>query len=65
MFYVLSSSKSKTIAENTKLKNNLLSHFDLVFLILDKPEESSDKHYSELIIMVQNMFETSNTHVLI
>jgi DNA replicative helicase MCM subunit Mcm2 (Cdc46/Mcm family) len=46
------SSKSKTIAENTRLSNNLLSQFDLVFLILDKPEEDSDKHYSELIMMV-------------
>ncbi|CAG8570548.1 572_t:CDS:10 [Paraglomus brasilianum] len=49
--------KSKTIAENTKLNNNLLSHFDLVFLILDKPEESSDKHYSELIMMTRSRGE--------
>ncbi|CAG8542571.1 6160_t:CDS:10 [Paraglomus occultum] len=49
--------KSKTIAENTKLKNNLLSHFDLVFLILDKPEESSDRHYSELIMKARSRGE--------
>jgi DNA helicase MCM8 len=34
---------SKTINENLKLSSALLSRFDLVFILLDKPEEGHDR----------------------
>lgn len=34
--------KSKTVAENLKMGSALLSRFDLVFILLDKPDEEMD-----------------------
>lgn len=31
--------KAKTVSENLKMKGPLLSRFDLVFILLDKPDE--------------------------
>lgn len=33
--------KAKTVSENLKMKGPLLSRFDLVFILLDKPDEVS------------------------
>lgn len=35
--------KSKSIAENLKIKPAMLSRFDLVFILLDKPDSEMDK----------------------
>jgi len=41
---------SKTINENLKMSAALLSRFDLVFILLDKPEEAHDRKLSEYIM---------------
>lgn len=35
--------KSKTVCENLKIALPLLSRFDLVFIILDRPDEKRDR----------------------
>ena len=35
--------RSKTVCENLKLPSNILSRFDLVFVLLDKPNEHMDR----------------------
>ncbi len=40
--------RSKTIAENLKISPALLSRFDLIFILLDKPNEATDKQLSEV-----------------
>jgi len=42
--------KSKTVAENLKLSGPLLSRFDLLFILLDKPNEEYDFKLSAHII---------------
>lgn len=42
--------KSKTVAENLKLNPALLSRFDLVFILVDKPDEEMDGLLSDHIM---------------
>ncbi|CAM9928258.1 unnamed protein product [Ectocarpus fasciculatus] len=42
--------RGKTIAENLKMSAALLSRFDLVFILLDRPDEEHDKRLSEHIM---------------
>ncbi|KAH1123282.1 hypothetical protein J1N35_006442 [Gossypium stocksii] len=42
--------RAKTVNENLKLSPALLSRFDLVFILLDKPDEQLDKQLSEHIM---------------
>ncbi|XP_068424164.1 DNA helicase MCM8, partial [Clinocottus analis] len=42
--------RSKTVSENLKMGSPLLSRFDVVFLLLDIPDESHDRHLSEYIM---------------
>ena len=42
--------RSKTIAENLKISPALLSRFDLIFILLDKPDEALDKRLSEHVM---------------
>ncbi|XP_066362627.1 probable DNA helicase MCM8 isoform X2 [Miscanthus floridulus] len=42
--------RAKTVNENLKMSAALLSRFDLVFILLDKPDESLDKRVSDHII---------------
>lgn len=42
--------RAKTIAENLKMAPALLSRFDLIFILLDKPDESIDKRLSEHVL---------------
>jgi len=44
--------KSKSFRENTKISNAILSRFDLIFLLLDKPDPDHDKKLSEHIMKV-------------
>jgi len=46
---------SKTVNENLKMPSALLSRFDLVFILLDKPEESHDRMLSEYIMQSHSM----------
>ncbi|GBP28130.1 DNA helicase MCM8 [Eumeta japonica] len=43
-------SKSKTVSENLKLNSALLSRFDLVFILLDQPDEKTDAMLSEHVL---------------
>lgn len=45
-------SRAKTVNENLKMSAPLLSRFDLVFILLDKPDELLDKRVSEHIMSV-------------
>ncbi|XP_018328891.1 DNA helicase MCM8 [Agrilus planipennis] len=42
--------KAKTVSENLKMGSPLLSRFDLVFIILDKPDETADALLSEHVL---------------
>lgn len=42
--------RAKTVNENLKMSAALLSRFDLVFILLDRPDELLDKHVSEHIM---------------
>lgn len=42
--------RSKSVAENLKLSPAMLSRFDLVFILLDKPDEGIDKRLSEHVM---------------
>ncbi|XP_077438575.1 DNA helicase MCM8 [Vanacampus margaritifer] len=42
--------RSKTVSENLKMGSPLLSRFDVVFLLLDIPDESHDRRLSEHIM---------------
>ncbi|CAG8603639.1 734_t:CDS:10 [Funneliformis mosseae] len=46
-FYV---SKDKTLSKNLKISNNMLSTFDLIFLLLDIPDEEMDNYRAERVI---------------
>ena len=45
-------SRSKTVGENLKINPALLSRFDLIFILLDKPDEERDQRLSEHVIAV-------------
>lgn len=47
-------SRAKTVNENLKMSSPLLSRFDLVFILLDRPDEHMDKRLSEHIMAVSN-----------
>ena len=46
------SSKSKTVSENLKMGSALLSRFDLIFILVDKPDARMDKFLSEHVMAV-------------
>eukprot|EP00794_Sanderia_malayensis_P020314 gene20314-22313_t len=46
--------KAKTISENLKLSSALLSRFDLVFILLDKPDELLDCIISEHVMAMHS-----------
>lgn len=48
--------------ENLKISAALLSRFDLVFILLDKPDEFLDKRVSEHIMSVSYLFKFMETH---
>lgn len=45
-------SRSKTVNENLKMSAAILSRFDLLFILLDKPDEDLDQKLSEHIMAV-------------
>ena len=42
--------KSKPLKDNLKISNAVLSRFDLIFLMLDKPDPNRDQKLSEHIL---------------
>jgi len=46
--------KAKTVSENLKMNPALLSRFDLVFILLDKPDEEFDGILSEHIMALHS-----------
>lgn len=44
--------KGKTVSENLKLSAPLLSRFDLVFILLDKPDEEMDCMVSKHVMLL-------------
>ncbi|XP_050296724.1 DNA helicase MCM8-like isoform X2 [Anthonomus grandis grandis] len=42
--------KSKTVAENLKINSPMLSRFDLIFIILDQPNQQLDKYLTKHIL---------------
>ncbi|XP_075973567.1 minichromosome maintenance 8 factor recombination-defective [Anticarsia gemmatalis] len=46
--------RSKTVAENLKLNSALLSRFDLVFILLDQPDEKMDAMLSEHVLALHS-----------
>ena len=48
-------SRAKTVSENIKLSTALLSRFDLVFILLDSPDEQRDRFLSEHVLAVSTL----------
>ncbi|KAJ4704837.1 DNA helicase [Melia azedarach] len=48
--------RAKTVNENLKMSAALLSRFDLVFILLDKPDELLDKRVSEHIMSLHSRY---------
>lgn len=46
--------RSKTVSENLKLNSALLSRFDLVFILLDQPDEKMDAMLSEHVLALHS-----------
>ncbi|XP_045778501.1 DNA helicase MCM8 [Maniola jurtina] len=46
--------RAKTVAENLKLNSALLSRFDLVFILLDQPDEKVDAMLSEHVLALHS-----------
>ncbi|PVU88267.1 hypothetical protein BB559_003743 [Furculomyces boomerangus] len=46
--------KSKTVSENLKMSSALLSRFDLVFILLDRPNAEKDKYLSEHVMKLHS-----------
>ncbi|XP_050681276.1 DNA helicase MCM8 [Leptidea sinapis] len=46
--------KAKTVAENLKINSALLSRFDLVFILLDQPDEKTDAMLSEHVLALHS-----------
>ncbi len=53
--------QSKTVAENLKLSPALLSRFDLVFILVDKPNSELDGFLSEHIMRLHNAAAASSS----
>ncbi|KAJ2552588.1 DNA replication licensing factor mcm8 [Coemansia sp. RSA 1933] len=46
--------KAKTVSENLRINSALLSRFDLVFILLDKPDEDMDRFLSEHVMALHS-----------
>ena len=52
--------RAKTVSENLKISSALLSRFDLVFILLDNPDEKRDQLLSEHVMRVGDIFHFLN-----
>ena len=46
--------RAKTVAENLKMGSALLSRFDLVFILIDKPDEEQDQRLTEHVMALHS-----------
>ena len=46
--------KSKSFKDNTKISNAILSRFDLIFLLVDKPDPDRDRKLAEHIMKIHS-----------
>lgn len=46
--------KAKAFKDNTKISNAILSRFDLIFLLVDKPDPERDRKLAEHIMKIHN-----------
>ena len=46
--------KAKSLKDNIKISNAILSRFDLIFLLLDKPDPDRDLKLSSHIMKIHN-----------
>ncbi|KAJ3411838.1 DNA replication licensing factor mcm8 [Chytridiales sp. JEL 0842] len=51
---IVYNSKAKTVSENLRMNTALLSRFDLVFILLDKPDEEMDMFLSDHIMKLHS-----------
>jgi DNA helicase MCM8 len=51
--------RKKSLIENLKMPSALISRFDIVFLLLDRPDESHDRRISEHIMRSQHLSSTT------
>lgn len=51
--------KGLTVSENLKMESALLSRFDLVFILLDRPDEEMDKFLSEHVMRLHSKNSSS------
>ncbi|KAG0347233.1 DNA replication licensing factor mcm8 [Podila humilis] len=45
---------AKTVSENLKMNNALLSRFDLIFILMDKPDNEMDRHLSRHVMAMHS-----------
>ncbi|CAM8913665.1 unnamed protein product [Rhodiola kirilowii] len=55
--------RAKTVNENLKMSAALLSRFDLVFILLDKPDELLDKLVSDHIMSLHTSYDVNSAAV--
>ncbi|KAJ2696874.1 DNA replication licensing factor mcm8 [Coemansia sp. IMI 209128] len=53
--------KAKTVSENLKINSALLSRFDLVFILLDRPNAEMDRFLSEHVMSLHSGKKTSSS----
>ena len=46
--------RAKTVAENLKMGSAILSRFDLVFILIDKPDEEQDERLTEHVMALHS-----------
>lgn len=46
--------RAKSFKDNTKISNAILSRFDLIFLLVDKPDPERDRKLAEHIMKIHN-----------
>ncbi|CAG9796545.1 unnamed protein product [Diatraea saccharalis] len=56
--------RAKTVAENLKINSALLSRFDLVFILLDQPDEKMDAMLSEHVLALHSGHKTKKPKVV-
>ncbi|KAJ2157910.1 DNA replication licensing factor mcm8 [Coemansia sp. RSA 552] len=55
--------KAKTVAENLKINSALLSRFDLVFILLDRPDADMDRFLSEHVMALHSGTQSRTDNV--
>lgn len=52
--------KGKTVSDNLKMNSALLSRFDLIFILLDKPDKNMDAFLSEHVMKIHSGINEKN-----